>query len=275
MTTLLQLCPGDRYLAWMVSVLLQATTVLTIAWVLASLLARRNAAARYATWLVALTLLVLTPLTGYLAVSSELSFIELSLPRESVDEGPTVLAAVPPSASTAPAENSSSPIASPPDEEYFRPSPLGEQAVASPDQPTVALTPDVPPMRPAPVPAFSASESPPPLSPPSRPLIDYLRVGALIVSVIWVCGIGCLAMRLAWRARQLSLLLRRTQPLDNPEIIRVVHDICRGMGLRKVPELRIWESPGANLAPVTVGAFRPQIVLSPALFGSLSTGSSS
>ena len=89
------------------------------------------------------------------------------------------------------------------------------------------------------------------------------------MSVIWVSGIGCLAMRLAWRARQLSLLLRTTQPLDNPEIMHIVHDICRGMGLRKIPELRIWESPGANLAPVTVGAFRPQIVLSPALFGSL------
>ena len=91
-----------------------------------------------------------------------------------------------------------------------------------------------------------------------------------MVSVIWVSGIGCLAMRLAWRARQLSKLLRRTQPLEDPEITRIVHDICRGMRLGKIPELRIWESPGANLAPVTVGAFRPQIVLSPTLFGSLS-----
>ena len=208
-------------------------------------------------------------MTGYLAVSSGLSFIELSLPREFVNEGPAVLAAFPPSASTAPAENSSSPLASLPDEEYLA-SPLEEQAVAAPDQTAVALTPDVLPMRSATVPVVSASESLPPLSSPSRPLIDYLRVGALILSVIWVCGIGCLAMRLAWRARQLSLLLRKTQLLDNPEIIRVVQEICRGMGLRKVPELRSWESPGANLAPVTVGAFRPQIVFSPALFGSLS-----
>ena len=270
MTTLLQLCPGDRYLAWMVGVLLQATTVLTIAWVLASFLACHNAAARYATWLVALTLLVLTPLTGYLAVSSELSLIELSLPREYVDEGPTALAAVQPSASTAPAENSSSPIAFPRDEEFSNQSTLGEPGVAFPDQPTVALTPSVPPMWSAPVPAFSAGESPPPSSAPSRPLIDYLRAGSLIVSVIWVSGIGCLAMRLAWRARQLSSLLRKTQPLENPEIIHIVQEICRGMGLRRIPELRIWESPGANLAPVTVGAFRPQIVLSPTLFGSLS-----
>ena len=124
MTALLQLCPGDRYLAWMVSVLLQATTVLTIAWVLASLLARHNAAARYATWLVALALLLLTPLTGYLAVSSGLTLIELSLPGEFLDEDPTALAAVPPSASTAPAENSSITHPAFSDGEFSRQSPL-------------------------------------------------------------------------------------------------------------------------------------------------------
>ena len=86
MTTLLQLSPGDHYVAWAVSTLLQATAVLTIAWILASLLARQNAAARYATWLVALGLLLLSPLTGYLAVSSSMSLVELSLPEESFDQ---------------------------------------------------------------------------------------------------------------------------------------------------------------------------------------------
>ncbi len=64
MTALLQLYPGDPYTAWAVSVLLQATAVLAIAWVRAALFAGRNAAARYATWLVALGLLLLSPLTG-------------------------------------------------------------------------------------------------------------------------------------------------------------------------------------------------------------------
>jgi len=60
MTSLLQLYPGDHYVAWAVSVLLQATAVLLIAWTLAGLLARRNPAAQYATWLVALALLFLS-----------------------------------------------------------------------------------------------------------------------------------------------------------------------------------------------------------------------
>jgi len=77
MTSLPRLYPGDHYMVWAASVLLQATAALLIAWLLASFLARRNAAARYATWLVALALTLLSPLTGYLAVSSGVSLVEL------------------------------------------------------------------------------------------------------------------------------------------------------------------------------------------------------
>lgn len=37
MTVLLQLCPDDRYVMWVISVLLQATAVLAIGWLIASL----------------------------------------------------------------------------------------------------------------------------------------------------------------------------------------------------------------------------------------------
>ncbi len=274
MTTLLQLSPSDLYVAWMLSVLLQATAVLAIAWGLASLLARRNAAARHATWLVSLTLLILSPLTGYLMVSSGVSLVELSLPQGSLDQAATAPLAVAVPVSELP----SPPVTRPTEELSFYP-PFDEEVVGRP--------PEWPQLESAPSPATSESETPAILaSPPASPLAsppepsptspswspaDYLRVGSLILSIVWACGIGGLLVRFGWRARKLSLLLRNTRPLQNPELEYLLQDICHGLGLENTPELRIWASPGASLAPFTVGAFHPVIVLSPAIVDSLST----
>ncbi len=278
MTTLLQLSLGDSYVAWAVSTLLQATTVLAIAWVLASLLARQNAAARYAIWLVALTLLLLSPLTAYLAVSSGVSLVELSLPQESFDERARDPANVAPS----PTQASPPPVASYSDEFSWHPS-LSEQALAPPQgsysdefswHPSLSEQALAPPQGystngPVPTPAFSGGETPAIPVPSSWSPAACLRAGTSIVSVLWACGIGCLSVRLAWRARRSSRLLRDTRQLEIPATENLVRDICRGMGVRRTPELRIWASPGANLAPITVGVFRPKIVLSLAIFGSL------
>jgi hypothetical protein len=57
--------------------------------------------------------------------------------------------------------------------------------------------------------------------------------------------------------------------MDVPAIELLLQDICQGMSLKRTPELRVWETPGTCLAPVTVGVLRPVIVLSPAMFHGL------
>ena len=54
-----------------------------------------------------------------------------------------------------------------------------------------------------------------------------------------------------------------------PAIELLLQDICQGMKPEADPELRVWETPGTCLAPVTVGVLRPVIVLSPAMFHGL------
>ena len=79
MNALLRLYPGDGYLVWVANVLLHATVVLVVAWCMAIVVARKHAAARYATWFVGLVLLFITPWTAYLAVFSGVGLAEVPL----------------------------------------------------------------------------------------------------------------------------------------------------------------------------------------------------
>ena len=260
MTSLLQLYPGDHYVAWAVSVLLQATAVLLIAWALAGLLARRNPAAQYATWLVALALLFLSPLTGYLAVSSGLSLVELPLPQET-SEGPTaerLVSATPwPQDSPTLPSSSSSMLPSYP--------PMTGDGL-DPAQGFPSVEPEIEPS-PAPASALDGVATAASSSPWSP--ADWFHLAVVVVSIVWAGGIAYLSLRLVRRARKLSLLLHSTRHMDVPGIELLLQDICQGMSLKRTPELRVWETPGTCLAPVTVGALRPVIVLSPAMFHGL------
>jgi hypothetical protein len=82
MSALLKLYPGDGPALFALSVLVQATVLLALAWLVSRLIARRNAAARYAVWLVALACVLLSPVTTWAA--DRAGFALIRLPRTAV-----------------------------------------------------------------------------------------------------------------------------------------------------------------------------------------------
>ncbi|MBN2577896.1 MAG: hypothetical protein JXB10_02815 [Pirellulales bacterium] len=98
-------------------------------------------------------------------------------------------------------------------------------------------------------PAVSAEDSPVPA---------WCRTVGSLAALIWSLGFAVGLFRLSWGCLVLARFYRRLRPLTNPRQLSLARQAAKAVGLRRRPPMFL--SPAVSV-PVTVGLFRPAIVL--------------
>ncbi len=85
---------------------------------------------------------------------------------------------------------------------------------------------------------------------------------ASLLFLAWLAGVFGASVLAARGAIETARLRRSCSPVDRPELRATAHDLARAIGLRRIPELL--SGPHVD-RPMLVGAFRPAILLPPAM----------
>jgi beta-lactamase regulating signal transducer with metallopeptidase domain/photosystem II stability/assembly factor-like uncharacterized protein len=245
MSYILNFYPGDKFVLLAANVLLQVAVVVIAAWFLGRIVFPRNAAVRHNIWLSALILVLFSPLTALIADAAGLWLFTISAPRDSWPERST--------ASVESNSNAQNEIAElqPP---YFQQQTSATIAENQPDA------------------ANAMSDKAPLFDPKSRPLtaVDRLRAIAVPVIAFWGLGMSYFLIRLCMRGRALRRLFETARPVDESGNLRPVFaEIRRLMGIENLPCIMLWRDEKISITPLSVGIFRPAIILSKNLLKNL------
>jgi beta-lactamase regulating signal transducer with metallopeptidase domain len=280
MNALIHLYPGDRLALVALSVLQQATVVILTAWLAARLCFRRHAAARHGLWLAALILVLLSPATAIVMEAANVRIVAISLPEFlTADEAPADVAPVPSNSRGAlnsamltsevlPLTPSSGqpPIGDWSGEHDRRIPPAFASAEASPSAASSSA---------GQVLATSPAVAEAPVPTPSVPRISIaarLRAVAGAVFAIWLAGVIYGFARLGRSGIAIRRLVRMSRPGDTDERLRpILWQIERHLGMKRMPPVLLWRDRKLQITPLTIGIFRPVVMLSKSLLQSLSS----
>jgi protein involved in polysaccharide export with SLBB domain/beta-lactamase regulating signal transducer with metallopeptidase domain len=258
MTAMLRFYPGDAIVLLAANVLAQVAVVVALAWGISAGFARHCAALRHAVWLGALGCTLVSPIVACLAARSGLSLVSLRvLPQTGSAEttvGRNMIPAV------AAAEEL-------PDARGDRLSSSGAGAIGS------NSTDDRVPQT-----GLSAASRPQPhslrmqergsLTSPSRRTAtsdsrpgDPLRALLVLFAAVWAAGVLFSLTRLSRGFRSIVRLRRRLRPVDDERLRPVLSDVCRSLDAATLPQLAACPSGIELVGPVTIGVFRPLVVL--------------
>jgi beta-lactamase regulating signal transducer with metallopeptidase domain len=273
MNFFLHLYPGDKFAMLAVNVLLQATVVILAAWLLSRLAFPRRAAVRHGLWLAALIFVLISPATAYLMDAANVRILSLSLPKFlTEDETPADVAELPSDPQGAFASAILASEALTPDRSF------NERTVFEMRSPRESASTDA-----APSAGVSPSETdylkttaeaavvaPPAPKAPRVSVVVRLREVAGLIFGIWLLGVAYGLLRFCRGGLALRRLLRMAQSGDRDERLRpILAQIERHLGLKRMPPVLLWRDSKLRITPLTVGIFRPVIVLSKNLLKSM------
>ncbi|MBI5722532.1 MAG: M56 family metallopeptidase [Planctomycetes bacterium] len=253
MNWILKFYPGDGTMLLAANALAQAILAILLAWLIGAVLARRNAAVRYALCVAALAVTLASPATAFVAD-------RLGLATISFDLGLNRPAPVPQAAAARP-----TPVA-----------PLLETSNVSDLSPIPAPVVAVPPsaigktdVAPAPAPKPIASSVSATLAvPPSVTAGEIVRGVLAAVLAVWAAGSLFLLARMIHGWGVLTSLRHELKPFDGRRHGAVLARVRAALGVEKLPPIML---SGIVGSPITVGLFRPAAVLPKHLPQTIST----
>ncbi len=263
MSWLLQYYPGDGFLQIAVNVLLQATLVMLLAFVVSRLFLRRSAAARYGLWLCAMVYVLLSPAVAWSVNRAEVSLIRISfthggtpqpesLPKESTPVIPVREArAIPDAPKLTGHETRAS--------RDVKPAPF-EHTTAPPDVApapleAVAAPPEDAPATPGAVTGTLAlvKHQPPPLS-----WTDMVRAAFVAALALWAAGAIFLFVRMVYGLGAYGTLRRSVRPLDTGGLENALRQVRKTLQASKLPP--VLTSSLIN-SPISIGILKPLVIL--------------
>jgi uncharacterized protein (TIGR03067 family) len=221
MRTLARLDPGDRVLMLAILVLLAITVVIGLAALVVAVSARRDAAARHATWLIALVCVLLCPAAVVGLDRSGISWT-VAIPS-SARPNPAPGVEVPAPSEGVPREPARA---------------LRTDAVSAP--PATAAVPIARPDRAAAAPSCSWHQA------------------ALLALALWALGAMGLIVRLLAGVVLLAAFRAGCRPVSDVAIRVLFEEVVRLLGFRSPPSLR---GSDRLAGPIAVGVLRPAILL--------------
>jgi protein involved in polysaccharide export with SLBB domain/beta-lactamase regulating signal transducer with metallopeptidase domain len=268
MTALLKFYPGDVMLLLTANVLVQLAVVVALAWIISMGFARHRAAVRYAVWLSALGCMLVSPMAAYLAARSGLSLISLPiLPQPVLAElnvSPRTIPAV--------ANAERSPDVS---RDQLPPPPMREAAGGGMDGEAAksrlshaSQRPNFLPKQERTSPARSPRETGSSASEPK----DSLRALLGLVAVLWAVGVVFSLARVWHGLRSIARLRQRLEPVDGDRLHAILSEIRRTMHTTTLPRVAIGPPEIELAGPITIGVFRPLVILPERLLKTLEPG---
>jgi beta-lactamase regulating signal transducer with metallopeptidase domain/protein involved in polysaccharide export with SLBB domain len=269
MNRLIPFYPGDAFVLLAANVLAQIAVVVALACAVSWIFARHRAAARHAIWLSALGCVLLSPIAAYLSAKAEWSLLSLRLlPRESANDAARI-------------SDIKSPISSSP---HPNPLPMGEgtndlpspfgRGIGGeggivdriPDQQISDLKSQNPRISLSPIRPLSQSSSFP--SPHPNPLpngegtevTDPWREMIGMAAVLWAAGSLVLLGRLLHGCWSITRLRRRLQPIDSGRLA-VLSEVRHALNATALPPIAVLPGTVELAGPITLGLFRPVVVL--------------
>ena len=281
--------PGDAMLLLAGNVLVQIAVVAALGWLISSLWARHRAALRHGIWLSALVCVLASPVVAYIAMHAGLSLISWRvLPQ--TGSGDLVVPAlpmrtVPPTEELSKARDSEAQVGAE--------KPRGEARAdrksafaASPSPIRIAGAVD-----PARNPTAPVGQS------PSLASGDRLQALLAVVAVVWAAGFFILFSRLLHGWWVIARLQNRLRFVDEQRLQGVLSEVRRALGAGGLPRVAKGDSPifvnhgfaavpakigtvplpplailerGAGLAgPITIGLWRPLVIVPEELLDTL------
>jgi beta-lactamase regulating signal transducer with metallopeptidase domain/protein involved in polysaccharide export with SLBB domain len=277
MNLFLKFCPDDALLLLAANVLVQIAVVVCLACAVSLVFARHRAAARHAIWLSALGCVLLSPAAAYLADRAQWPLVSLRLlPQSNASD----VDAIPSPVSLAANARRS------PDVSQTRlPSLSGKGAAGegstefgirdsgfrNSQSPNFQISKSPNPTPQAPIPnALVASPHPNPLPKGEGTVIcpkgeatavaDLWRAMVGLGVVLWAAGALALFVRLLHGCRSIARMRRRLQPIGSDRLA-ILADVCRALNAKALPPLAILPQTTALAGPITIGLFRPLVVL--------------
>jgi polysaccharide biosynthesis/export protein len=268
MNLFLKFYPGDAVAMLAANVLAQIALVVALACAVSLLFARHRAAARHAIWLSALACVLLGPAAAYLAGKSQLPLIPLRLlPQLATSHAETP----PPSLAIADTPDSL-------DEPSVDVRSGAEERVAW-DQGPETPNPEIPkspnpkslipnPSAAIPLPNGDSLDATVPAADPADPWRAAIGFGV----ALWAAGAISLLGRLLHGCLQIARLRRRLKPIDAGRLA-ILTDVRRaldaGAKARALPPLRMLPAAIELAGPITIGLFRPIVVVPEKLLDAL------
>lgn len=229
MNALVRMYPGDAWAFLIANVLVQVTVVILMAWLIARLGSRWNAAWRHSVYLVALVCVLGSPLLSSVMQANGIALVTL---QPAVSTAP----AIAPPAETAPVRASRMPEPSP---------------IETPVGPQVSVGH-------AGLEANSVAQGVRHEDPPALSFLDILRSLAGLALMIWLFGMVLLVARWCYGLRLIALLRRAAQPLDCEAMAEVLRQVRRTLGTDQLPTIA---TSAALDRPIMVGLIHPLVLL--------------
>ncbi len=229
MSEILRFYPGDSAALLAVSIALQIAFVVAIGYLLSHTVARRNPAARYGLWLCVLASIPVGAVLAWAFQRADVAVVRLPVrvthpqtDHAAATTGTGGVAAGMTSGSNDAAQRSAS---------------NEPEAQAWLTSLAVKLREGIA------VPA---------------PVVDALRAAFAALTVVWICGVGYFALRLAWGIRAMSRLRRGLRPLEAALLAGVEPAVRASLGVKRLPPIMVSPLMGS---PVSVGILRPIVIL--------------
>jgi protein involved in polysaccharide export with SLBB domain/beta-lactamase regulating signal transducer with metallopeptidase domain len=247
-------CPGDTSLLLTANVLVQIAVVVVLAAAISLLCGRHRPAVRHAIWLAALVCVLLSPAAAYLTAKADWSLVSLRLLPRSTASDLEAIPVIPVVAG----------------KEQLPEAP--QSHVLSPDQRRASQEPD----------RFSECGDSSPLSVKwsQSPAIvavkeesghesPHSKTEAMlgVAIALWMVGAIALFIRLLHGCWHIARLRRRLQPIDGD--LAILADVRRILNAKALPPLAMLPQTTPLAGPITVGFFRPLVILPEEILTSL------
>ena len=248
MNLFIKFCPNDATVLLVANVLAQIAFIAALAWLLSLSFARHRPAVRHGIWASAFLCVLISPLVSYVAARAGLSLVSLRLLPQlasadlDVRPQPTLeLASVTRPPAAADRQSAESDEGAGPDMRAF------QHGVASP----------------YPVPAGRTDIM------PTRGLGDQRRALVGLATLLWAVGVVFLVVRLFHGWRSVLGLRRGLYPATGDQFQAILAEVRRVLNISSLPRLAILPKGTRCAGPITIGLFRPVVILPEDLISTL------
>ena len=255
-------CPGDAFLFLTANALVQIAVVVALAGAISLVFTRHRAAVRHASWLTALVCALLSPAAAYVAAKADWPLLSLRLlPRSTANEVKTIPATVLEcgNSSTHSAERSERPSIAVVPKKVAEAPPLSSEPS---EPPRIAVVPKkvagAPPLfvKQSETPHDASTQTESGDESPHSKSRAMLGLGV----VLWMVGALVFVIRLLHGCWHIASLRRRLQPID-ADRLGVLADVRRILNTERLPPLAMLPRTTELAGPITIGLFRPLVIV--------------